>query len=210
MYPDCSVVEEYLGPLSQLIPSLVEIFSLVQSSGPLNELVVLRQILEVFLSSEIGVIEFLLPSLHLSNTVGIEEPWIGCLELALTWVDTIESSLLRHIHSLFLGVLLKSEWVNSVWAAKEVVIFRIRLNVFPSGVGPPAWNELEVFFWWLTISLILAETGGVIDSGLILGSSSDWFSSASKTSLKILWACKLFYVIWHSFSKNKLLWEITL
>jgi hypothetical protein len=87
---------------------------------------------------------------------------------------------------LFLGVLLKSERVNSVWAAKEVVIFRIRLNVFPSGVGPPAWNELEVFFWWLTISLILAETGGVIDSGLIEGSSSDWFSTASETSLKIL------------------------
>jgi hypothetical protein len=67
-------MEEHLGPLSQLIPSLVEIFSLMQSSGPLDELVVLWQILEVFLSSEIGVIEFLLPSLHLSNTVGIEEP----------------------------------------------------------------------------------------------------------------------------------------
>ena len=69
MYPDCSVVEEYLGPLSQLIPSLVEIFSLMQSSGPLNELVILWQILEVFLSSKIGVIEFLLPTLHLGDTI---------------------------------------------------------------------------------------------------------------------------------------------
>ena len=62
-------MEENLGPLSQLIPSLVEVFSLMQSSGPLNELVILWQILEVFLSSEIGVIEFLLPALHLSDTI---------------------------------------------------------------------------------------------------------------------------------------------
>jgi hypothetical protein len=62
-------MEENLGPLSQLIPSLVEVFSLMQSSGPLNELVILWQILEVFLSSKIGVIEFLLPTLHLGDTI---------------------------------------------------------------------------------------------------------------------------------------------
>jgi len=103
-------MEKNLGPLSQLIPSLVEIFSLMQSSGPLNELIVLWQILEVFLSSEIGVIEFLLPSLHLGDTVGIEEPRIGCLELALTWIHFLESSLLTLIHTFFsAAVLFKSE-----------------------------------------------------------------------------------------------------
>jgi len=148
-------MEENLGPLSQLIPSLVEVFSLMQSSGPLNELVILWQILEVFLSSKIGVIEFLLPTLHLGDTVGIEESSIGCLKLALCWIQTIESSLTQ-VHSLFFGtILLETERVDSVWAAKEVVIFRIGLNIFPSGVGPPAWNELEVLFWWLTIVLIL-------------------------------------------------------
>lgn len=152
------MVEKNLGPLSQLIPSLVEIFSLMQSSGPLNELVVLWQILEVFLSSEISVIEFLLPTLHLSDTVWIEEPRIGCLEFALTWCISFKSSVLALIHSWFPAtVLLKSEGIDSVWAAKEVVIFRVSLNIFPSGVGPPAWNELKVLFWWHTIILILNQ-----------------------------------------------------
>ena len=142
--------------------------------------------------------------------VGIEEPRIGCLKLALSWIQTLESSILALIHSMLLDVMLKSEWVNPVWAAKEVVIFRIRLNVFPSGVGPPAWNELKVLFWWHTIVFILTEASWVEDTSLILGSSSDWSSAASETTLKILWAWKLFYVILHSFSKNKLMRNYTI
>ena len=120
--------------------------------------------------------------------VGIEEPSIGCLKLALCWIQTIESSLTQ-VHSLFFGtILLETERVDSVWAAKEVVIFRIGLNIFPSGVGPPAWNELEVLFWWLTIVLILNKASWVESTSIILRSSSDWFSTAAETSLKILWA----------------------
>lgn len=142
--------------------------------------------------------------------VWIEEPRIGCLEFALTWCISFKSSVLALIHSWFpAAVLLKSEWIDSVWAAKEVVIFRVSLNIFPSGVGPPAWNELKVLFWWHTIILILNQASWV-ESTRILRSSSDRFSAASETSLKILWASKLFYVILHSFSKNKLMRNYTI
>ena len=60
------MVEENLGPLPQIVSSLVEIASLMESSGPLNQVVALVLFL---LRSEVGIIELLLPSLVLLLTI---------------------------------------------------------------------------------------------------------------------------------------------
>mgnify|MGYP000557241585 CR=1 FL=1 len=62
-----SVMEEDLGPLAQVVSSLVEIVSLVETSSPLDELLVLLG-LGVF-SPEISVVEFLFPTGMISLTI---------------------------------------------------------------------------------------------------------------------------------------------
>ena len=54
------MVEEDLGPLAQVVSSLVEVASLVETTGPLDELLVLLGF-GIF-SSKISVVEFLFPT----------------------------------------------------------------------------------------------------------------------------------------------------
>jgi len=36
-----------------------------------------------------------------------------------------------------------SEWVDSVWVLKEVVLDRVHFNIFPTAARPSAWNEMH-------------------------------------------------------------------
>lgn len=56
------MVEENLGPLAELISSLVEIRSLVKASCPLNKFLVFGSVSDlVLVRSEISIIELLFP-----------------------------------------------------------------------------------------------------------------------------------------------------
>ena len=73
-----------------------------------------------------------------------EEPSIGCLKFRLHGVEI--SSTYTSIESLLFLSILEAKRVNSVGAAEELSLGWIALNVFPSGVGPSAWHELQVLF----------------------------------------------------------------
>jgi len=73
-YKRGSVVEEDFSPRSQLVSSLVEISSLVEPAGPLNEGSFLALL---FFSSEISIVELLFPSLAI--IVAEEKRWLDQL-----------------------------------------------------------------------------------------------------------------------------------
>lgn len=58
------MVEKDFGPVTELILSLVEIGSLVESTGPLDQLVVGWLFFDIFGGAKISVVEFLFPSFH--------------------------------------------------------------------------------------------------------------------------------------------------
>ena len=59
------MVEENFGPLAELVSSLVEVRSLVETSCPLNEIVSLGLVL---CHTELSVVKLLFPSFHLAET----------------------------------------------------------------------------------------------------------------------------------------------
>jgi hypothetical protein len=60
------VVEEDFCPLTERVSSLVEVGSLMEATGPLNQLLVLRTISGlVFVGSKVSIIELLLPRLDI-------------------------------------------------------------------------------------------------------------------------------------------------
>lgn len=60
-----SVVEKNLSPLPKVISSLVEVTSLMETTSPLNKLIISGSFLSILLGSEVSVVEFLLPTFHL-------------------------------------------------------------------------------------------------------------------------------------------------
>jgi hypothetical protein len=58
-------VEKNLSPLSKVISSLVEVTSLMETTSPLNKLVISGNILYILLGSKVSVVELLLPTFHL-------------------------------------------------------------------------------------------------------------------------------------------------
>jgi hypothetical protein len=65
------------------------------------------------------------------------------LETTLLGVESI-GSVKAFANSPLFGVLIESEGVDSIWACEELCFARVGLNVFPAGVAPSAWNELEI------------------------------------------------------------------
>ena len=65
-----SVVEENLSPRTELITTLVEVGSLMETTSPLNQRGVLRRGgIATLLGTKIGVVELLLPALYLVTTI---------------------------------------------------------------------------------------------------------------------------------------------
>ena len=65
-----SVVEENLSPGTELITTLVEVGSLVETTGPLNQSRVLRRSgIATLLGAKISVVKLLLPALYLLTTI---------------------------------------------------------------------------------------------------------------------------------------------
>ena len=63
-------MEKYFSPLSELISSLVEIGSLVETSGPLDQFLVLGAVAYlVLVGSKICIIELLFPRFHVLGTM---------------------------------------------------------------------------------------------------------------------------------------------
>jgi len=80
-----SVVEEDLGPRTELITTLVEVGSLMETTGPLNQRGVLRRGgIATLLGTKVGVVELLLPALYLVTSIGVEEARIRRLEFTFT------------------------------------------------------------------------------------------------------------------------------
>jgi len=134
----------------------------------------------------------------------IEESRVRCLEFTLlgelaTTAETFRSWIDTCVHSpVSLALLLastKSKWVNSIWAWEEIGCLWISLYIFPSGVRPSAWDELQIFFW--DSNWFFTKTW-VIVSSWILGSSSSMSTTTTET---VAGAFLLFYVILHSFTK---------
>ena len=81
----------------------------------------------------------------------IKESAVGCLELALSKMDSIFSSDTLCKTSWFTWA--ESKWVDSVGAREELGISWILLHVFPAGVRPSAWNKLQVLLWDANLGL---------------------------------------------------------
>lgn len=65
-----SVVEENLSPRTELITTLVEVGSLMETTSPLNKGRVLRSGgIATLLGTEISVVKLLLPALYLLTTI---------------------------------------------------------------------------------------------------------------------------------------------
>lgn len=68
----CSVVEKDFGPISKLIFSLIEVASLMETTSPLYKLVIGWLFFDVFLGSEVSIVEFLFPALHFIDTIDVK------------------------------------------------------------------------------------------------------------------------------------------
>lgn len=75
-YIGSSVAEEHLSPLAKLVSSLIEVVSLVEATGPLNQRVTLISLIHLFglsihglVVGELCVVELSLPSLKFISTI---------------------------------------------------------------------------------------------------------------------------------------------
>ena len=70
----CSVVEQNFCPLTKRISSLVEISSLVKTTSPLNQLLVLWTVANlIFVRSKVRIIELLLPGFDVVRSGAVKE-----------------------------------------------------------------------------------------------------------------------------------------
>ena len=130
-------MEKNICPLHQIVFSLIEITSLVKSSSPLDQLIILRQIFNIFLSSKVCIIEFLFPSFHFINVSSTKESAIRCLEFTFIWLERLVNTgpySFASLYILFLNIFVETERVNSVGVGEEFFPLWIILYVFPSCV----------------------------------------------------------------------------
>lgn len=144
-----SVVEENLGPLSKWIFSLVEVSSLVETAGPLKQLLVFgSSLLLCFVRSEVSIGEFLFPWLNVLRCVWIEEAAVRSLELTLAEENSAllqsTSQTIGHLFSVLSLRRGEAEGINSVGRSEEIGIGWVLLNVLPSRVRPSARDKLQV------------------------------------------------------------------
>ena len=89
------MVEQNLCPLTQIISSLVEVSSLMETTSPLDQ--VLVRICFFFTGTKISVVELLFPPFVFNLISGVEESAVGCLELGVSW-NEISTSLGTNAH----------------------------------------------------------------------------------------------------------------
>ena len=81
----------------------------------------------------------------------IEESAIGGLEFRFSDIRVAVSTLREgsvHLTST------ESKGINSIWVLEEMGIAWILLHVFPSGMRPSAWYQLEILFWNSNLSFL--------------------------------------------------------
>ena len=133
------MVEEHFGPFGQSVLSFVEVSSLMQSSSPLDELLLSWS--TTTFSISFGLSELTLPICTAgTNFLGlIEEAIVRRLELLIIWIGFGPVACWLSGHD--------TEAVDSVRMVEKSVLSWLVGNVLPSRVRPSAWNHNQLLLW---------------------------------------------------------------
>ena len=88
--------------------------------------------------------------------IWIEESAVGGLEFGISDIHSFAVSTLGEC-SVHLSST-ESEGIHSIWVLEEMSSTWILLHIFPAGMRPSAWYQLEILFW--NTNLLLSQAVG--------------------------------------------------